>query len=658
MLLRAGAAIAGLGFVAWGWSLTGAIGAGRPTVPPWFWPPLVGTASAFVLTAVLGAWAAPRSPPGDPPPEGPPSNVAPRKRVGLALDVLAAVALAVGGFALQAWWGARSNPTNVMTGMDHLSFTANVVAWSEGAWADYNTDKPVLHALLGGLLARAVDDYPLGTLLVSRYAVASMPLFAWAMARPLYGRLPAFAAGVLVMGDAELWTFATQTTNYALYASVATAALAAVALYARFPSILTALITGVVTGLALATSEKALITLAPAVAVISAALLVLARRRGEAWRREPVRMAALLASAGLVVWATRPPVAYTPFGNLLGNQRAEIYVIDPYPWPAVRHPDPAHPFPYSDRVPAWLRSPDLDVTLAALATPNDSNILRLELAKRKTLVEVPYTSLPPAERNFARNYREFTESRALTPTRVLLVLVGAIVSLWRPRAAIGAALALALVSGLAPLTLKHQDRYFLHLLPLGWVLTVGGLDTAARLLAGASRPALVLGRTAAFALTGLVFLATVQRDTRIWAHPQALRWPPPTALARGGTAEDIGRVGESTRALATWIRSAPPDGPVHDCSPHPIALYLPPAWDIELGRTDPLCDASNVRNAPAGTLLVASAHMENRGPGTIDPRELVAAGWTVVARAQAGHVTQGRPVLQTHASSEVFLLRR
>ncbi|MDP2307246.1 MAG: glycosyltransferase family 39 protein [Pseudomonadota bacterium] len=642
-----------------GWRFREAWPGPAPVDAWWFWPPLVATAAALGVAGLLGLWAG-RKPGGSEPPgaEGRSSGDCSAEvrsggagRAWLALDALAILAVLAAGFVLQARWTAWANPASVSMGVDHVSFTANVVAWCTGAWFEFNTDKPVGYAATSGLAARALGDYVRGALLVSRVSGALLPVLAWAVARPLYGRWPAFVVALLVLGDAETWVYAAQTTNSALYIALATATLAAFAWYARAPSFVLAVVSGTLAGLAFETSEKAFVTLIPVFVMLSLGLLAVARRRGMRRAAELFRVTVMGLAAWGAVWLVHPPVAYTPLGNLIGNKRAEVYLQDPYVWPALKHPNPWRPVAGYEFIPVWLRSPRVMVTLSVLTTPNDSNVLRLPPSGRGRVVEVPGTSLPPWRRNVARNWAELSLSRMLTPVRVALVLVGVLASLLRARSTPALALSLAFLSAVAALTLKYEDRYVVHLLPLAWVLTAGGLDTLARGLAGRSALGAAVGRAAIGVLTLLLLATTIRKDAGAFQRPLAGAWPPPAANL-SGTSGDIGGAGANIRALATWIAENRPSGTLHDCSRDALRGYLPPGWPATDPGRDPLC--AQPADAPAGTLMVIGA---SKMPGAPSPRALAAAGWGLVAAASGGTARLG-PAWPQNSPGAVFLLRR
>ncbi len=606
--VRGGAVLALAAFVAWAWSLTRV----AQPVPGWYWSPLVGAATALVVAGILGLIRGP----GDEP--------APTERLGPA-DLLVPALLLAAGWWVQDTWQALQNPSLVMSGADHVSFVANVEAVHRAAWDDYNRDKPILHALLASLLVGEAGDYVAAALPVSKLSVAALPALAWALARPLYGRAVAAVAGLFVLADAEPWGYAVQATNYALYAATATACLAALAWYARRPGLVAAALVGLCLGAAMATSEKALLALAPAA---MGALVITGARP---WRRlaDPLLT---LCVAGAFVHATHPPVEYTPPGNFLVVQRGDMHIAVPWSWPAIEHPDPARPFPYAEHVPASLRSPSVDVTLAALTTPPHRNGLRLQ---RGALVEVPDTTTAPPEVLFASNVGELRRTRPLTDTRLLLLAAGIAGSLLSPRSRPAAALALALLSGLGPLFLKYQARYYLHLLPLAWVLSVGGLDVAARALAGGSRAGPVLGRGAAWGLVGALLVATLHVDPHGWRRPFALGWPPRWAHVAIDI-EDASAVGASTRAVATWLHDHATPDRVHSCTPHPVNLYLPARWNLPLTQRDPAC--ADLDGVATGDLVVVSDHRENQGVGIRDLAPFAGDGWELAAVARNGRL--------------------
>jgi hypothetical protein len=622
-LLRALSCFALAAFVAWAW-WTAARGAAAPV---WYWSPIVGAATALLVAGIFGAWR---------------GDGAPRAtwRGAWVLDLSAPVGLLAAGWAVVDAWQAIQTPAAVIMGMDGVSYVENVSAVLRQDWDGYNKDKPILHALLAVKLLPFANDTVEAAVWVSKISIAALPALAWAMARPLFGRLVGVGAGLLVLCDAELWQFGLQTTSYALFAATTTAALATLAAYARWPGWGTAAGVGLALGLGLATSEKSLVSLGPP--GLGVALLVAARAwtRPLAWRALVPRLAQPLFALGVAaafVSATHPPLTYTAPGNLLVNQRREVHVAVPWDWPTIEHPDPAHPYPYADQMPAALRTPALDVTLAALFNPPWRNGMQWLHGDR--LEEAPGTTIPPASALFAVNLTELRRSRPLQDPRLALVVAGAVLCLAHRRSRPGILLATALLSGVAPLFLKFQSRYLLHLLPLGWVLTLGGIDAAARALAGGSRIGALTGRSAAFWLAGSLLVATLLVDPAGWRHPDKLDWPPPWAT-RAISSGDGGLTGASTRLLAAWVQEQQ-QLELHDCSPHPIRLYLPPTRALAGGRLDPVCGAPE-RAAP-GAWVVVSDDAENPGLGTHDLSAFRAPGWKLLALARQGRLVIDPP---------------
>lgn len=599
-------------FALWAWAATGHLGYAAGGTPGWYWPPLVGAATLLAVTGLFGAAAGWRGG-AHPAPDAPPLRA--------RWDLLAAGVLVVAGLSLQLWWVRTANPAWALVGMDHASYAENILAMAGNRWHDYNVDKPILHPMLCVWVARLSGDAASALVWVSLVSVALLPALAWAAARSLYGPLAALIVGVFVLGDAETWSYSIQATSYGLYAALVTATIAAGAGWSARGGWFFPPLAGLCSALAMATSEKAIMTVGPPLVLIAAARLL---RRGFR-RRELGGVALAAASFVAVTVATQPQTPYTPLGNLVANQRVEMHAAVPYSWPSIRQLDPRFPYPGVGRVPGWLRSPRLDLAISALMAPNDTNVLRLDTTTNRLGI-APGTSLAPDRMLYAANVHELLESRVLTPTRLLVVAAGTVGSALSLGTAPALAVATSIGSGVPPLHLKYQPRYYLHLLPIGWILLVGGLDTLARVAAGRSRVAALLGRLTMFGLGGLLVVAIAEKDQNAWMGKRRLQWPPPAALAKGA-AVDIGNAGAEVRALAEALQSSPP-GPVHDCSPLVLAAYLPTGFSLPARRGDRVCERP--ADAPAGTLLVVSEH-GGGPPGTgLRPSTLAIAGWTSV----------------------------
>jgi hypothetical protein len=295
------------------------------------------------------------------------------------------------------------------------------------------------------------------------------------------------------------------------------------------------------------------------------------------------------------------------------------------------------------------------VTLSVLLTPNDSNVLRLQPVGERKLVEVPGTSMPPQSRNVARNVYELSRAWPMLPVRLAVLGVAALgIVLLRPRAA---SLLFAFAAVWGALAVRYEDRYVVHLLPIVWVVSAGGLGAIARALAGRSRVGAWIGSAVVAGVVTLLALATAQEDPRSWAHPTRGAWPPPSARLEG-TASDIDHDGASARALADWLRRSPPATTPHDCSPVAVRDYLPATWPVTV--LDPWC--ARLAEAPAGTLVIAAPSMH---PDATSPTTLLQAGWTAVAAAVGGRVhtseangTADAPASFARTHGAVLLLRR
>ena len=607
-------------FALWAWAATGHLGYAARATPIWYWPPLVGAATLLALTGLFGAAAGWRAPPDSA------TQPAPKRPLW---DVLAVAGLVIAGLAVQLWWVRTANPAWALVGMDHASYAENVLAIARGRWEDYNVDKPILHPYLCVWVSKLTGDVARAAVWVSLVSVALLPALAWAAARSLYGPLAALVVGVFVLGDAETWSYSIQATSYGLYAALVTATIAAATAWSVRGGWFFPVLVGIGSALTMATSEKAIVTVGPPLLLIAAARLL---RPGTRLRELGAVALAGVSFVGLSL-ALQPKTPYTPIGNLVANQRVEMHVAVPYSWPSVRQLDPRSPYPGVERVPAFIRAPRLDLAISALLAPNDVDVLRLDTTSNRLGI-APGTSLAPDRILYASNVHELFESRALTPTRLLVVAAGTVGSALSTGTAPALAVATAIGSGVPPLHLKYQPRYYLHLLPLGWILLVGGLDTLARAAAGRSRAGGVLGRVTMFGLGGTLLVAIAQKDDGLWMGRSRLRWPPPAALATGA-AVDIGNAGAGVRALADALQSTPP-GPVHDCTPLVLAAYLPLDRVGPARRGDRVCERP--ADAPTGTLAVVSEH-GGGPPGTgMRPSTLMSAGWLPVT-------ADGRPTM-------------
>ncbi|MES2643751.1 MAG: hypothetical protein V4850_29965 [Myxococcota bacterium] len=596
----------------------------RGLEPLGLWPPLVALVGVAGAAGVWSAVRATRAPPE--PTEAAPTPPSPRDR---ALDVAIAVALGLGMYVALGAWIARVNPDGVLLGMDGPSYLRTLIAVATEQWEHYNTDKRILHAWLGARLVAATALSPLAaTQLLTHVAVSAFPSLGYALARTLTGRGEALLVAILCVLHPVPWAFAPQSTNYPLYFSVIVAALAALTWALARPTLPRWALAGLLTGLALSTQEKALLSLGPALAVgLPLAWL------GDRTVLRPLvggLLVGTLATAA-VVGALDPPVSYTPFGSLVANQREELHRDRPWAWAAVRRPDPA--LPTNPRLPTFLRDGELEAALSAVTTPADSDVLRLRSgASGATWVPAPNTSIAPLSERLRINLHELEQTLSTLPrVGLLLLLVGLAGALLPGKAGAGRWLLLvpaaALVSAWGPLSLKYNIRYFVHLLPVVALVGVVGWGRLLRLVAGADRGSRALVAVASAAFWLLFGQALWVGSDTAWESPSL---PFPSPAARADAAEDPGGNAGATLQVARWLATQPTPTRIVDCAPHPVWLYLHEDARVTPPDGEHACAAALARPLP-GTWLVVSSHREYRGPGTPHADALVTSGrWRVV----------------------------
>lgn len=590
--------------------------------PSAWWPLLPLVAALGGLALVRAGLDARRLLRDGPEPSPPPPQ-------GYGPDLLLALLVATGGLAAAWAWRMAVNPESLPVGTDANAWTQNVTVVSRGLWDEYMLERRVLHARLAALLggdpaAAAVD--------VSTVATGLLPLAAFLLARPLFGRGPAALAAVVTLAHPWAWEHGVTTTGYALFYLLVTGSLAALAHAFLGGRTLAWGGFGLLAGLAASTQEKAGVTLAP---VLLAGGLLLAPTFSRLDRRGRLRalgrpLVALLV-ASLTVWILAPPIQYTPFGSILVNQREELHREIPYTWAATATPDPTRPSPLSPWLPDGLRGGDLEAALSALTTPPDSDVLRLRTeGGRATWSVVPRTSVAPLEVRLRFNLDQLRNAVGRFRSTGLLLLGLGLLGLLLPggaldrrRRAVALAVAAALVSAVAPLGFKFILRYVVHLAPVGIVLAVGGTDRLVRLLAGAGLP----GATARTLLAGgwlLLAHGSWNGDAAAWLDPR-LPFPPPSARAP----DDPGGYARATRRMVQWLAAHPGGGPVDDCAPMPLWIFLPDDQRLTWSRGSRHC-VQRAARPEAGRRILVSGHREFRGPAHPDPVTLARAGWVVV----------------------------
>ena len=592
------------------------------------WWPLVtalGAAAGTGMVATATAWW--RFERGGPGPPQPPTRAPlgwPDLAVGLGLLAL--------GVGVVAHFVHAVNPEGAMVGVDAPSYLNNMQVILQRDWPWYNGDKRILHGLLGALLGALLGgDIQRAALWISAASVAVLGPLTWLAGRAAFGRGVPLLAALVVTFDAQVLSYAVQTTNYALYYALVAALLAAAAWACVRPGGWRLPLVGFVAALLWSTQEKAPLIVGPcALVVIIATLWVRPRRWG-------LSLGIAIAVGVLQVAAIDPPVPYTPFGSLIVNQREELHNEMPgWSWETVKQPDPDRPCFLSPWLPTSLRRSGLEATLAGLLAPPDSDVLRLvQPGPRDPPVWTvePDTSIPPW------SYRVDFNRRALSitfggrlPVQVAFIALGLLAALspWpRERRRERTLLALCLVilpSLLGPLSLKYHPRYFLHTLPALALVTVGGTDWVLGALAGRRPVSAGIARTL-LALSALAWALAVYRgDTAAWRHPETAL----TLAPLEQSPQDL-QVRGFPLALARAARylAESPAAKVHDCGPVPLGLLL---GDDPRCQPHPEKACRELLSAPAdpGSILVSSDRPEYRGPDTLTAAQIRRTGaWRI-----------------------------
>ncbi len=563
-------------------------------------------------------------------------------RWGLVGDVLAAGLLAAGGIKLQLAWLALANPEHVLSGPDYNVYALNTLAVRTGAWDLYNPDKHALHARVVAALAGGAD--PRETLVhLSAVCIGLFPALAYVLGRRVGGGYVGLVAAAIAVAAPLPWAFTGQTTCYPFYFVLIVAACAALLAFVQRPALGSALVLGLVAGLATATQEKAVITLLPVaglLVLVGLPAAVVAGVRLPATLRFGALAALAVGLAAGVNQLSAPPRPYTPLVSLVTNQREEMHRELPWTWSEVKQPDVQDPAGLRRWLPAAWRDGEIESWVASLRTPPDANSLRL--ARDRQGGVWPWsvaadTSIAPTEvrwkagvatlPKFVPSLRE--QGLALAAIGLCGLLLGT------RRQRLGFALAGAIVAAIPPLTLKVWSHYFPHLAPILAVLAVGGLDALTRrLLPGRWA---WLGRAALLPLWGSVFLALWTGNLQAWreapwaGRPRAARaatlaFPPPAVHAP----DDPGSYARGLKEVGAWLRASTHTGPIVDCLPGSLLLALPGDPRVKSAAGESACRSASA--APAvGDWLVASNHMEYRGPNHPDPDRLVGTGaWRFV----------------------------
>ncbi len=552
------------------------------------------------------------------------ARLVPARRIWV--DAVAVAGLAAVCLALQLRWLSAANPELLLTGNDYNTYLFNALAASTGDWSLFNPDKHLFHGRLVAWLARGGDLRPV-LVYVSVVSVAMLGPVTYLVARTATSSGGALVAALYLVSLPLPWSYATQTTAYALFYTVVVGAAGAIVWALTRPSPGSGLLAGLVAGLAAATQEKALVVLLPVLGlggVLALPALVAARPR---WRA-PVAAACLFGAWGAVTWVSTPPEPYTPLVSLVTNQREEIHVDLPYTWPALKQPDPNDPARIRGWLPRSLWNGELESWIAAATTPSDSNALRLSFQDGVARWTVrPNTSLPPVERRIEANMRGLRTVVGPVPAvGIGLVTLGALGLMVRRRDDRTGPVPLAFVgvflSGAAPLTLKFGAHYFPHLLPIYAVVVVAGGDALLqRALPGWS---LWVGRAVALVVLAAHGLAMWTGSADAWRSPKVV-FPPPAAEAK----DDPGAYASNLLHVARWLATQEHPGRIIDCVPGSMILvaHRDPRFAHERG--DAHC-ARDLSAAKAGDWLVSSGHLEYRSPRIPAPLAVIAQGWRVV----------------------------
>jgi hypothetical protein len=575
-------------------------------------------------------------------------------RLGLAVDLAAVALFGAGGLAAHAAWQRIASPDRVLSGFDYNVYALNALAVSTGEWTLYNPDKHVFHARVVAWMA-GDGDFREPMVALSVVCMGLFPVLTYALGRLAGGRFGAVLAALLATAVPLPWHFTAQTTAYPLFFAVSVAAAGAVVWAVQRPGVATAVLAGALWGLAAATQEKALVVLAP---VLALAVALAAPAAWRALRAAPVvssaRTVGLSALGGAVALGvlhlSDPPVNYTTFVSLITNQREEMHRELPYAWPEVKTPDLADPAGIRAWLPEALWDGPIESWVAAARTPPDSTSLRLDRDPRVgvnpwTISED--TSIAPVATRLTVNARSALNWVGPLP-EVGLVLFGlgaaSLLVVGGPRGRVAFALVGAVASGLTPLTLKFYEHYFPHLVPLVAVLAMAGGDRLVRALLPGRW---VWGGRALLAGLGLSFaLALWTGDADAWRSP-SLPFPSPAARAR----PDPGNYAANLQVVATWLATQDHPADIVDCVPGSMLMVAPRDARFTHENGDGPCRVGLATDTP-GEWLVASGHREYRGPSDPDPVELVRSGrWTIVYGwdKQRGALTDAAPFLPTSA---------
>lgn len=558
-----------------------------------------------------------------------------------------ALLLASGGLgvAVVSHYSAAVNPEGALLGVDAPSYLENILVVARGNWERYNTDKYVLHGQLGAWLGWLLGgDHPRAARLLAGVCTAGLPALTYLGGRAIFGRVVCALAAAWILLDPLLWTYAVQTTNYALFAAVVGASLAAAAWVLVRPRWWTWLLAGLTSALCASTMEKAPLVLGPIWLTLLAA---------QAWRRPPGGWRSPAAALGLalvlVVWLD-PPRSYTPFGSLVVNQREELHVEMPgWTWDRVQRMDPARPTPISPWLPGFLRNGAFEATLASLLAPPDADVLRLvrpdEVQPARFVLD-EHTSIPPLGFRLRFNMVGLRGSFGpLFPVWLGLVLLG-IVALVLPtprgmerRRLPALLLLLLLLSLFPPVSFKYNPRYLIHAFPALALLAAGGLRWLCGALVGGSRRTWRAVAASLTALLGLAWLAGLYlHDPAAWLQPRQALTTGPLERAPADLGTDAFNL--SMARAAGWLEGRP-EPVIHDCGP--VMMWLLRPWDPRFATITPAgCREVLTQARPAGELLIISDRDEYRDPLTPRHLDVIRTGrWELLAAWGPAPVPEG-----------------
>ncbi|MFH1468014.1 MAG: hypothetical protein ABIO70_26745 [Pseudomonadota bacterium] len=593
------------------------------------WWPLVFTLGAAAAAGMVGAgvawWRFEQGCPVPAKPWSRPPLGWPDLATGLGLLALSA--------GVVAHFAHATNPEGTLVGVDAPSYLNNMLVILRSDWQWYNGDKRILHGLLGAFLGWLLGgDIQRAALWISAASVALMGPLTWLAGRAAFGRLVPLLAALVVIFDAQVFSYAIQTTNYALYYVLVAALLAASAWAVARPGGWRLPLVGLAAALLWSTQEKAPLIVGPCALLVTIATLWVRPRR---WG---LSLGIAVVAGALTVFAMDPPVPYTPFGSLIVNQREELHNEMPgWTWDDVKQPDPARPCPLSPWLPESLQRSGLEATLAGLMAPPDSDVLRLVQpgpSDPAVWAVDPDTSIPPWSYRVAFNHRALSITfGGRLPVQLSFIALGLLAALvpW-PRRHGREQLLLILCLGilpslLGPLSLKYHPRYFFHALPALALLSVGGTAWVLQVLAGPRRVPALLAQVLLVPVALAWALTVYQGDTAAWRRPvRALALAPmeqrPADLGVDGFPLALAR--------AAHYLAESPATQVHDCGPVPLGLLLGGDPRAE-AHPQQACRELLSQPATPGALLISSDRPEYRAPDTLTMAQIRRSGaWRIV----------------------------